>query len=364
MYKVFLLTAYFLEEYLIKDVFTLIKKTPLKVDDGLFEIEFKELEALINDCLNLIHYSRTLDYIFLSISNFKKIEEINIEDFSLFTKNNLFMLDCLDDSLNKIQLNQIKDKIEKFSNLSFGGSSQAEFEFEVFKLKDTYYLVLNLFGDSLTRRDYLVNAYEDSINSLFINYALYKLNINEEERFSLIDTNAQLGEVIIESSFFNKRKPLFIKDRRNLPISKLFKINLFFEDMPKDKNNLTAIVQDSSSFKYLKENISFSSQKIKISQFDLDWFDVKYHKGDFDYLLSVFLIFDSKEEQLEYEKQFFYQAEFIIKKKIGVFSQEKLFLNCLSEFNLKLESNELLKYEDQEFYFYIIEHDKKNKDKN
>ena len=359
MFKLYLITTEFLEKFVSKEIENLIDIKPKFIEECLFEIVFENKKSFLENTYKLIHFSRTIDYLFLEVTNFNdlnNIENINLENLSYFKKDFQFSIESFDDSLKTSNLNKISDLIEKNSNLiKIQKEQEAEIEFETFKIEKDYIIALNLFGSSLCRRDYMVNSYEDSINPLFVNYLLFTLSFNKLEKFSLIDTNAQLGDIVIEAALFTPRKPLFVKEKRSLPIGKIFGAPIGLTSNPKDNNKILGVVLDNTTFKYIKENISFSSQKIKLSSFDFDWLDVKFHKNDFDYLITQFPEFESDEEQLEYEKEFFYQAEFIIKNQICIFSKEELSLKELNKLKLKLISKENLEYEDESILLYIIE---------
>lgn len=354
MYKIFLVTTNFLEQYLIEDIKNIIGLKPNYVEENLFEIIFQDIQEFLDKTFKIIHFSRTIDFLFLEVKEFQNIEELKKEDLDLIKKEFAINVDSFDDSFSRKNLKKISDLILNLNQKLVLDSLNPELEFEIFQVNKNFHLCLNLFGSSLSKREYQVNVYEDSINPLLINYLLFKLEIQKTKKFSLIDPLAELGEVVIETALFNPRKPLFVKEKRSLPISKVFKAPVGIIENPNDNNKIIAVVQDNNTFKYLKENISFSSQKIKVSQYDFDWLDVKFHNGDFDYLITVLPEFDEIEEQKEYEKELFYQAEFITKNQICVFSKKELLLESLKEFKLEVKTHEKLFYEDETFNLYII----------
>ena len=113
-------------------------------------------------------------------------------------------------------------------------------------------------------------------------------------------------------------------------------------------------VASKTKKKQLKENISYSSQKVKVSQFDFTWLDVKFQKDEFDFVVSAFPKFKSKEEKEEFCDKFFYQCEFIAKQGICVISYEKLDLKHSRKYGLPLGFKQEIVIENISYFVYVF----------
>lgn len=207
---------------------------------------------------------------------------------------------------------------------------------------------LDLTGFNLTKRDYKLNKSQYDLNPLIVNYALTLLNINKEKELSIIDPIANIGDIMIEASLFYPRKALNVKHRHELPIYQELKKSIIPKNII-DKNKYIGVVQDNKKFKLIKENITYSGQKIKLSQYELDWLDVKFKNKSIDYVFSYFHRLDD-----ETQREFFYQSEFISKKKICIISHEEINRDYLKKYKLKIDHEEKIDYENKIWYLYII----------
>ena len=312
MYRVILKTCDFLDVYLELEIRKYFKKEIKSLSKEFFEINFKSEKELCEFTVNFIYFSRSCENIFLEVSDFEneKLEQICEKNI------------------------QIKEEI-------IGKQ----------KLK-----LVDLVGFDLMKRDYMLNKSESSIDLRAIIFGLYGLEIDRKKKsFSLIDPYANFGEVILESSNFNPRTPLNLRKRFDFNVCKIFK---FTPSMPKEQigaiSNYTAIVLDNVKFKQLKENIAFSSQKIKISQFDFTWLDVKFQKDEFDFVITSFPKFKDEKETKDFCDKFFYQAEFIAKQGICVISHEKIDLKYSRKYGIPLGFKKELKIENKSYFVYVF----------
>lgn len=312
MYRVILKTTNFLNVYLELEIGKYFKKEIKMLSKEFFEINFKSEKDLCEFTMNFIYFSRSCEGIFLEVTNFDKDKLEELKDKNIL----------------------IKEQLVKKESLQ----------------------LLDLVGFDLMKRDYMLNKSENKIDSRVIIYGLYGLSIDTKKKsFSVIDPFANSGEVILECSMFNPRYPLNLKKRFEFNVCKIFK---FTPSMPKDlrenNSNFTAIVLDNIKFKQLKENISYSSQKVKVSQFDFTWLDVKFQKDEFDFVVSAFPKFKSKEEKEEFCDKFFYQCEFIAKQGICVISYEKLDLKHSRKYGLPLGFKQEIVIENISYFVYVF----------
>lgn len=181
------------------------------------------------------------------------------------------------------------------------------------------------------------------IPSYLVSMMIVDMDISKTN--SIIDPCAGFGEVLIQAG--EHIYMLLQHTRKKTQYAKQWKIKPPHYQTNSQKHNLKAIVGNNEEFKKLQENARFFRLKISTSKFDFQWFDVKYHKGDFDFAMTHFPEFSNQAEQKEFEKHFFYQMEFIVDKKIGVLSKSKI-----SNYQKYLELER--KKEISGWYYYIF----------
>lgn len=361
MYEVLITTKPWIDEFAQEEINKYSKSKSDVIEKGFYKISFENSNDLFESIINLIYYSRTIENIYLKFAEFIDINKVDLIDFE-FGKELSFEVDGKGIN-NKNEFEKIIGSkiLEKYDNLKVD-LSNPDLTFKILNTnrgcaemnRNTFYLGLDLAGFKLTKRDYKLNINSNSINSQIPNYCFYLMNLEKEERFSLLDPAASLGETIIEASLFNPRKPLNLKKRYNMTITKIFgKI----PQLPKgfrDDNKYIAIVQNNKIFKQLRENINYSSQKIKISQYDFDWLDVKLKESEVDYVISNFPSFKEQEEFEKFQEGFFYQAEFITAKKVCVISKKQVSKKIVKKHNLKIMIEKQVEIGEQMYNIYII----------
>lgn len=305
MYKVILKSYDFLEEFAKEEIKTILKQEYNHIDNETFELSYKDQKEFYESVYNILYFGRCFDGIYLRQND--------------------------------------KDDYHQLEKVEIDVGERAE-------------IVYDLIGDILLERDYKVNEDDNYLSHFLVNFALYKLGIDKiEENFSLIDPLAELGDIIIETSLFNKRKPLYVKERTTLPIYNEFKIMPPLPKPVKDKNKFQALVLEDVQYKHLRENVNASGQKIKISKYDLDWLDVKFKKNDMDFAMTFLPEFEDEEESDEFLKEFFYQCEFICKKRICLISMEDIDLKYAKKYKLKTISKDEIEVDEEDFIVYIFE---------
>ena len=163
-----------------------------------------------------------------------------------------------------------------------------------------------------------------------------------------------MGDFIIEINNFNPREKNFFY--QNITMNKIFNFDDYDIKKIKIKNKIIGIVDDNLYYKKLNENIKLSKQKIKISQFDFDFLDVKFIKGDFDFCITQIKEFKNKNDEKNYFEKLFYQLEFIIKKKFCFvsryeFNLEKYFLKYKT---VKFDKKIKIKILEQNYFIFIF----------
>lgn len=359
MYKILIKSKIFLDDFLKKEILHYTSKKLTHLSNSLYELEFTNEKELIDVISNLAFYSRTIENIYLKIITFDNIKKVSLspKDLSFIKKDFSFEIDSLK------SFEGDREKAEKlFGKLCLENSNKLkvnltspDLSFKLFTIDKISFLVLDLIGFKLSKRDFKINFNSSSINSLIPNYCFYLLGMDKEKSFSIIDPFANLGDIAIEASIFNPRVPLNVQKKESFPISKLFSISFPFPKVSKKNNNkIIAIVQNNKVFKEIKENISFSSQKIKVSQYDLDFLDVKFKKDQVDYVISQLPSNLEDGDFAEVQREFFYMAEFIFKKAICIISKKKIYPKILKKFKLKINFYSEIFIGEQQYYIYLI----------
>ena len=369
MYKIILNTKDFSGDFIEDEVKILTGKELNCINDEYFSYEFKDLGELNEFVYNIIFLSRTVDGIYLEICD-AKTSKISSHIKDLFSNKNMFFeinskTKIFDKKKTEIDFgNLIREELELNVDLK-----EYDFSFKIFDIEEdlekkkrgkdknkiSTVCALDLVGFDLSKREYKLNSDSKSINSSVPNFLFSLMGIDEEEdEFSIIDISANLGDVIIEASMYNKRLPLNIRQKTKLPIYKLLKKIAKTPRVDSSKNKVIAVVQNNKTFKDLRENINFAGQKVKISQYDFDWLDVKFQAQDIDYVVSQFPCFDTEKEFLDYQDEFFYQAEFIVERLIGVISKKKINKSVLEKYKLQIEEEEEVIVGEQKYFVYVI----------
>ncbi len=211
----------------------------------------------------------------------------------------------------------------------------------------------DLIGLNMFEREFKLNLGENSIDSSLAVYLYYVLDLDKIKEFKIIDPSAFLGDIILEIIGFNRA--YFVKKRNNLPFNSYFKVDPI---LPKiNSKNLilaSAVVSDNLEFKKLRENLSYLGEKLRLSKYDFSWLDVKFKGASFDYGVSFIPFFDSNDEMEAYLKDFFYMMTFICEKKIGLISKVLISSRFMKKNKLKLEFENKINLEGEDFYIYIF----------
>ena len=334
--KLILKTKKFIqEEFLLKDIKISIKKNFNKFDIKILNKEYIEIEIKKNFSeifFELLYFTRLFSNIYLKVENFNFLKNKN---FTYKIKNN--------------------EKHKLFSDLKLKVDLE---NYDLFFIVFEKNLLLDLTNYDLSKKNYYINNIPNlSLNKILINYIFYLMEIDKEKKFSFIDVDSHFGDFIIEVNNFNLReKNIYIY---NIPFIKIFdEIEFKIEkNKNKNKNKVVGIVDDNITYKKINENIKLSKQKIKISQFDFDFLDVKFVKNNFDYCITQLKKFKSKDLEKKYLDEFFHQIEFIIKKKFCLISRYKFSVEkYLKKYkNIKLIIDKKIIVGKQEYYIRVFE---------
>ena len=120
---------------------------------------------------------------------------------------------------------------------------------------------------------------------------------------------------------------------------------------PSTQVNFTAVVNQQELFKQLREESIKARTKIKLSQFGLDWLDVKYVENQFDCAISNVSNLDfSVKEFDEFLEEYLYQASFVTKSMIGILTPFEINEKIIKKNKLKVTSKKNI----EEKWVYIL----------
>ncbi|NQZ85027.1 MAG: hypothetical protein HRU03_04885 [Nanoarchaeales archaeon] len=311
MYKIIVKSFDFLNKFANIELTNLTKQDWTQIDTETYELIVENKEEVVKHTYELVYYSRCFDGIYLDSD-----KQTDAQDFSV---------------LEKVEIDYNK------------------------KPKQVY----DLIGDILETRMYKINEDDNYLSHFLVTYCCYKLELqNEPKLFSVIDPLAELGDIIIETSLFHPRKPLYVKEKNKLPIYREFKIMPFMPKALKDKNKYNALVMEDPQFKKLRENVNEAAQKVKISKYEMEWLDVKFKKDELDYSICFIPEFDEEDcpgEANEFLKEYLYQTEFICKKKICLIASEEIPFTYVDKYELKCIDKSTITVDEEEFFVYIFE---------
>lgn len=359
MFEILIKSKPFADKFIFYEIKKIIDKDLIVIEKGLYQLNVKSEKELFEIVYELIYYSRLIENILLKVCEFKSLELVHLDNNNLdFSNKNLtFKVDSVYlKNIDHLDANKKLGHIilEHASNLLVD-LSDPQIIFLPISTTKINYLTVDLVGFRVTKRDYKLNNNTNSINSIVPNYLFYLLELDKcEKNYIIIDPNSDLGDVIIESSLFNPRSALNVKNRHDFAIKSLFSQIPKIPKNIEDKNKYIAVVQNNKTFKHLKENINYSGQKIKTSQYEQDWLDVKFHGGDIDYIVSNFSHYHNRDDFEHFQKEFFYQAEFICKKKIGIISKKEINLDFLKKYKLEVKYFEEIFIGEQKYFIYVI----------
>lgn len=189
----------------------------------------------------------------------------------------------------------------------------------VFINQNKLYLGIDVCGFDLSKRDYKIFSSASSLNGA-VAYALVRIADFEEPQ-TLLDPFCGAGTIPIEAALWlNGISPNFYRKDKFIH-SKLFEFDLSSLDMAEaSKARIIAFDSLLQQMKAAKKNAQIAGvhKNIEISKVDIEWLDTKVDEKSVDAIVtqppSESKYTDKKKMEKLY-KEFFYQAEFVLKNK-------------------------------------------------
>ncbi len=211
------------------------------------------------------------------------------------------------------------DKIYKtYPNVDL---SNPNLVFYVYLFNDKYYLGIDFSGE-IDKREYRIYSTPKEMKAT-IAYALLRI-AGYDKKKSILDPFAGSGTIPIEAAMFaTNTSPRYFK-KNELQFTKfdtkLVKFNFSkYEKLASAKN----IYSSDASLQNLKSaeknaKVGNVNKFISVSRIDIEWIDTKFDEHELDMIVTSPI--ESTKEQDEKEitkmyKEFFYQIEYVMKKK-------------------------------------------------
>jgi len=330
----------------IEDIAALEVKELIKSDseikDSCIIFNVKKLEDL---CL-LCYKAQSVDKILLLFDFFdfqddfikkagEAIKKIKLKEW--MDEENTFRVTCKkidNEDLFSEQVSSeigalIIEKIEKDSKYAQKVElDKPNITFFVFINKKTAYFGIDFSGRDLHKREYKLFAHPNSLRST-IAYSLVRISsLNEKE--ALLDPFSHSGEIAIEAALFTTKFPVnyFAKEKfAFLKFSQFngFNFDKFFKSIDKKiaktkKPIINCFDPQLMSLNASKKNAKIAgiNKSINFSRVDIEWLDTKLEKESIDRVVTHPIELTKNISIKDVEKlydQFFYQADFILKKK-------------------------------------------------
>lgn len=214
----------------------------------------------------------------------------------------------------------------------------------------------DLFSNVLSQRKYAQHSIQEQARVLPLFLELqFQIHNNlpeDIEQIKFVNPYVEYNALPIEQLLF------YSYQFQNISMRSLisnYKLSLSQEKTlyPQINASMHSIVQSQLQLKRLKEEGTKAGVKMRVSILDFDYLDVKFHKDDFDVVVSSFLKI-TKEEFDEIISQYLYQAEFISKYIIGILTIFPIEDSLLKKYNLKTKKYKEINHLNNLYYLYII----------
>ena len=322
------ITSRGLEETASAEVMELIGRK-CEISDGCAAFEFKKYEEVCLLCYKAQSVDRIIHLIgSFEFKNFLKdfegfLNKTNLDEW--MENHKVFRVECTRLGTHDFKSTDAETKaigmiLKKYGkNVKFD-LREHEIMFFIYIAGSKCYFGVDFAGFELNKRGYKIFLHQSSLRGT-IAYSLVRES-GFGKKDAMLDPFSRDGIIAIEAAFYSLDFPhnYFKKDRFAFTKLKLgIDYEKFFKSADKKikKNNLDIYAFDHL-FKYVdysKKNAKIAGvdKSINFSRIDLEWLDIKFKKESVDRIATS--LPSSKNANLEkIYKEFFYQAEYILKK--------------------------------------------------
>ncbi len=305
--KALVLTNKGVEEISSLEIKKLTKAKILSVKEKIVEIDCSKTELI-----KLVYMGRTFNRCVEVLDKFKikKISDIKIPDLKL--KDKKIKVECERNGEHSFTSFDVAKKLNK--ELTEKYSAELDFKnpdilIHVQIQKETCWVGIDYAGIDLGKRFYRIFLGKEALRGN-IAAALLKI-IDYKNGDVLLDPFCRQGIIPIEAGLMGTKTSVnkFIKDK--LAVTKMFDSNLEkYDKTVKLKGEITALDNNFKHIHNSKKNAKIAGivKEISFSRMELRWIDSKFKDGKVDKIVTLLPVYDDY-------NQFFYQAEFILKKK-------------------------------------------------
>jgi len=313
------LTNIGLEDISVDEIKQLISASDVKISPGriLFSCTSEQ------DLIDLCYKGRTFSKVVLLLSSFKLSgipDEKILKDLDKFIKKTS-VVNCERNGEHNFTSfdvqHELNSALQKLYNVEIKHKNPETTFFLLIDDKDCFFGV-DFSGVDLGRRDYRIFL---GTNSLKGNIAASLLLVSDyQTKHSLLDPFCRHGIIPIEAALFATNTSPHKFGKEKFAFSRL--PNLKFQLKDKETDFTGTIIAMDDNFKHVsasKKNAKIAGiiKSVNFTRTDLRWLDAKYGKLFLDRIVTFpkqpsRMISPEKLEKIYH--QFFYQAEFILKK--------------------------------------------------
>jgi 23S rRNA G2445 N2-methylase RlmL len=309
-------------------------KAKARIKDSCVIFNIRKLEEL---CL-LCYKAQSAEKILFLLGAFelkeleKSIAKIKFDDW--LDRNTTFRVSCKKMNNKGLSSEEISGSIGALIIKSIKKYKQKvdldnpDITFLIFINGNTAYFGVDFSGRDLHKREYKLFAHPDSLRST-IAYSLVRIAVLKKEEV-LLDPFCHSGEIPIEAALFISNFPVnyYSKEKFAFLKFKFFKkkdFSKFFRAVDRKivkmkKPLINCFDSKMMNLNAAKKNAKIAgiNKSINFSRMDVEWLDTKLNKESVDkivtHLPELTRNADIKDTEKRYN-EFFYQAEFILKKK-------------------------------------------------
>jgi 23S rRNA G2445 N2-methylase RlmL len=372
--KGFVVTNKGVEEISKLEISELIDVFP-EIDETVIKFPIKDYFDLCTVCYKSQSINKAA-LLLCEFEVFKSIEETisKIKISKLFDdwKSKKIRVDCIREGQHGFNSIDLASKISKILINKCGGKvdfDNPDVIFFVYVYNKKGYLGIDFSGIELGKRQYKIFHHPESLKGITGYYLVRKSGFTGKETF--IDPFMGSGIIVIEAALFASNFPVQYYNKSKLAF---FHYD-FFKKSGKDffeihdkkiKDIKTKIYGYDSQLRYLKAvqknaKLAGISKSINASKVDVEWLDTKFEKNSVDLIVSDVPRFGKNKEVTKLEKtydEFFYQADFVLKKKskLIILAKDYVILEkCAKKHKFKINKKYLLNQGKEQFNVLVFQ---------
>lgn len=312
-----------------EDICALEIKELIDIDSTLKD-SCVEFDATEKELIKLSYLSQSINRILILFDDFdfkdiddliKKTQQVKY-DAKIFNKKS-FVVRCIKEN-NDINSTEIEQKVGEvfFSNLkSKVDLKNSDLSILVFIEGNHAHIGVDFAGVDLSKRSYKIYLAPKSLRGTLAYELLRYAGYDKNKK--MLDCFAANGNIVIEAALFGTKYSVrnFDKDKFRFAV----KINEdYLEELDelfvKEKLKIYAFDHLLPNIEKIKKNAKIANilKFINVSKVDIEWLDTKVDEKTIDIICSYFPEVSKRTEKhivKKTYKEFFYQADFILKKK-------------------------------------------------